>query len=184
MSDDEPRKGKEWLALKLREGASRLWHEPTRTGFGFRSFAEARVIDSRNPQPARPELAQMADEAEALRKSLRSSDAIAMLSIRVVARDWRKRGRTVETWLKCSLIRRLIERPKPTREGIGHDRYSILIAYLVAAGLAEPDSRNGYQWTQDYKTLRARAEWLAQLTHREGDLRNLRSAHRYSITFE
>jgi hypothetical protein len=183
MSDDEPRKGKEWLAVKLREGASRLWNEPTRTTFGFK-LNEARVIDTRNPPPARSELGQLADEAEALRKSLRSSDAIAMLSIRVTAKDWKRRGRTVETWLRCALIRRLIERPKPTREGIGHDRYSILIAYLVAAGVAEPDRRNGYQWTVDYKHLRARADWLAALAHREGDMRNLRSAHRYSITFD
>jgi hypothetical protein len=180
---DEPKKGKEWLSLKLREGASRLWHEPSRQRFGFR-FNDASVIDTRNPQPARSELGQMADEAEAIRKSLRASDAIAMLSIRVTARDWKRRGRTVETWLKCSLIRRLIERPKPTRERIGHDRYSILISFLVAHGIAEPDVRNGYVWTPQYKTLSRRAEWLAELTHREGDLRNLRSAHRYSITFE
>lgn len=180
---DEPKKGKEWLALKLKDGASRLWHEPSRQRFGFR-INNATVIDTRNPQPARSELGQMADEAEALRKSLRSSDAIAMLSVRVVARDWKRRGRLVETWLRCALIRRLIERAKPTREGIGHDRYSILIAFLVAHGVAEPDQRNGYQWTQEYKTLSRRAEWLAQLTHREGDLRNPRSAYRYSITFE
>lgn len=180
---DEPRKGKEWLALKLKDGASRLWHEPSRHRFGFR-IENAVVIDTRNPQPARSELGQLADDAEALRKSLRSSDAIAMLSVRVVARDWKRRGREVETWLRCALIRRLIERPKPTREGIGHDRYSILIAFMVAHGIAESDRHNGYQWTEEYKSLRRRGEWLAALAHREGDLRNARSAYRYSVTFE
>lgn len=186
MSDDEPRKGTDWLRLKLKDGASRLWSEPSRTTFGFRS-PEARLIDPRNPKAqtlTRNEAAHHADDSAYLRQSLRTNDAIAMLSIRVVARDWKRRGREVETWLRCALIRRMVERAKPTREGIGHDRYSILIAYLVAAGVAQPDDRNGYEWADDYKSLRARAEWLQQLTHRAGELRNARSAHRYSITLD
>lgn len=182
MSDDEPRKGKDWLRLKLHDGASRLWSEPSRTTFGFR-IGEARVIDTRNPQPiSRREAEQNADDASYIRQSLRTNDAISMLSIRVVARDWKRRGREVETWLRCDLIRRTVVRVKPTREGIGHDRYSILIAFLVAHGIAQPDNRNGYEWTDDYKTIRARADWLATLAHGAGELRNAKSAHRYSIS--
>lgn len=185
MADNTPNKGKDWLRLKLSEGANRLWQEPTRTTFGFRA-PNGRLIDTRNPDAmhAERERERAATDGSEARARLKTSDAIAMLSVRVVARDWNRKGREVETWLRCALIRRMIERDKPTRDGVGHDRYQILIAFLVANGIATTDGKNGYAWTTDYKTLNRRAEWLVELTHRAGEMHHMKAAHRYSITFD
>lgn len=166
-----------WTREELQEhieaGANRLMSEVSRTRFDFR-HVNARLVDTHTGKI-------IAGAPDNLRAELRSNEAINMLSIRVEVRDNKRRGKLMETWLRCALIQRVITRVKPTREGISHDRYTVLIAYLVARGLVEPDQRNGYQWTDAYKSLARRADWLIELTRREGELHHARAAARFTV---
>ena len=167
------KKGKDWLKAKLKEG-NRFWHEPQTTRFSFRH-----EVGRLRPPPNAP------TDADALfgslteaRNQIHASEAINILSVRIEARDMKHRGRLVETWLRGSLIRRIIERSKPNREGVSHDRYCILIGFLLSNGLVEPD-RNGWRWQEKFRHMPARADWLIDLIRREGELRQVATPTRF-----
>jgi len=181
---DTPKRGREWLASKLSEASESIWHEPETKRFSFRSL-EARVIDTRKPQPELSGFQKKVEADNTARHELKASDAIALLSIRVKAYD-RKQKRFVESWLRLALLKRIIERYEISRAGVSHDRYSVAMSYLCAHGLAEPlpNGANGYRWQHGYTTLRSRAEWLMRIAHEKGELKNIKSAHRYSIELD
>lgn len=181
---ESPKRGREWLANKLSEASESIWHEPETKRFSFRSL-DARVIDTRKPQPARSEFQARCEADNTARHELKASDAIALLSVRVRAYD-RKQKRFVESWLRLALLKRIIERYEISRDGVSHDRYSVAMAYLCAHGIAEPhpNGANGYRWQSGYTSLRDRAEWLMRIAHDKGELKNVRSAHRYSIELD
>ncbi len=170
------KKGKDWLAAKIKEG-NRLWHEPKTTRFSF--VREAGHL--RQPHYSRTDYEMLFGNDSEARDHLRAADAIELLSIRFQVADMRRRGQTVETWIRGSYLRRLIERRKPNREGISHDRYSIIMIFLQHRQLAEPDGRNGYQWREAFHRLPQRADWLLNLVRREGELRHLASQQRYMV---
>jgi hypothetical protein len=126
---------------------------------------------------------QLLNNIDDARTQLQASVLVEVMSVRLQFRDMKHKGKLVETWLHGSFIRRIIERSKPTREGVSHDRYSILIAFLLNHGIIESDNRNGYRWRENYRSLPARAEWLTNLLRREGEMRRV-SAERRFVVFE
>jgi hypothetical protein len=168
---------KNWLRDKLAEGKQEVWRDASTQRFDWSTF-RARLVE---PTGERTDAGNVADDLAATRSELRADIVIDILSIRVRARDTKRRGRLVETWLRGSLIRRIIERPKPNRDGISHSRYPVLISFLCAQGIAKPDDRGGYVWHPDFKHLRDRAGWLVTLIRREGELRRVEPTRRYEI---
>lgn len=184
MSDTStPQRGYEWLRLKLLDGASRLWREPETTRFDWRVGNPVLVNTKAPPSPPMTWAQEYFAESDAAKLGLKASEAVAMMSIRIRAKDHTRRGRVVETWLRCELIRRQIIRLYPTRDGVSHDRYSILIAFLVHSGIAQHRANGtwGYEWTPAYKTMKARADWLLELASRAGELRNPKGAQKYTL---
>lgn len=198
-SADTPKKGKQWLAVKLRDqaerggtspsGGNRLWHEPETQTFSFRRmFGRPALSDTAPPQGRSAKQrthAELLDvllgDAEGARQQLRAGEVIDLLSVRFRARDMKRRGKLVETWLRGSLLKRVILRTKPTREGISHDRYSLLMMFLMHRGVAEPDERNGYRWCEGFTQLPKRAEWLVELVRVEGELRHVAASQRFVV---
>jgi hypothetical protein len=155
------------------------WQPATSQRLDFRSFtAKLATPDERTPLQRRAD-ARHDFKQEHLSELL----TLDLLSVRVMARDRKHKGKVVECWLRGVLLRRIIERTKPTRAGIGHDRYTVAIALLVNQGIAEPDpsGANGYVWTDEYKRLPARAGWLIDFVRREGDVRRLAGHSRYQV---
>jgi hypothetical protein len=170
---------KNWLADKLKQGRDSLWHEPQTQRYSF-THGAPRLVQAPG---TRNDAGALADDIAGARHELSANLVVDLLSIRIRARDMKHRGKLVETWLRGSLIRRVIERPKPNRIGVDHNRYSCLIGFLVHRGIAESDgNRNGYRWTDAYRHLPARADWLVGYIRREGELRLPSADRRY--TFE
>jgi hypothetical protein len=171
------KKGTDWLADKLKAGDRGDWCETTTTRFSFRHETPRLV----QPRQELTHAEILFGDLKDARNQLHASLAVDVLSIRLRARDMKRKGKLVETWLRGSFIRRIIERPKPTREGVSHDRYSVLLAFLLRQGLVESDNHNGYRWKTEYKHLPARAAWLVDLIRREGELRHVAAASRYML---
>lgn len=184
-----PKKGLPWLRDKLaeRKGASQpgdgdgsVWRQATGERHHFRAF-EARLVTKPKPD-TRTEIQRRADELHDARQAHLSENLVTdLLSVRVRARDMRHKGRVVETWIRGVTLRRVIERAKPTREGVSHDRYSVLAAWLMQNGLTEQDGRHGYRWTREYTSVRKRAEWVVAVLRRDGEMRRLPGPKRYQM---
>jgi hypothetical protein len=168
---------KAWLDRKLAEtnGKQEVWREATTHRFTWQGF-NARLVQ---PDGQRTELGQMADDIATARRELRADLVIDLLSIRVRAKDRKRKGRLVETWLRGSMLRRLIELPRPSRFGFSHERYPIACGFLVAQGIAKRHTDGGLVWHDDFKHLRSRAEWLLNLVRREGELRRVDGRYEY-----
>lgn len=106
---------------------------------------------------------------------------VMMMSIEIKAFDHVER-KAVKTWIRGQALRRLIERPKPTRKGFSHDRYSVMINYLMYERLIEQEGiRNSFIWTSEYQRLSTRAEWLISMMKAKGQYRRIPTIKRYDI---
>lgn len=172
-----PKKGKAWLADKLKQSAGNVWREPDSVVMDWKGVS-ARLV-STTPQHEGLTPSGVNVDAEA-RAELRASDIVALMSIRLRAVDRRSpKRRLLETWLSGTQLQRLVVRPRPTREGIGHDRYSVMIQFLQREGLAMRDG-NGYKWTPAFTSMCSRAEWLTDTLRGRGEIRTQREG-RYTL---
>jgi hypothetical protein len=131
----------------------------------------------------RTDLQRRADERHDAREQLSNDLALDLLSVRIQARDRKHRGKIVECWVRGQLLRRIVEKPSPNRDGMSHDKYSVAIALLVSRGIAEalPSGANGYRWTHDYERIGRRADWLVGFVRREGEMRKMNGPQRYQV---
>lgn len=113
------------------------------------------------------------DKDEASRKELTNNDIVHLYAIRIHAKDNHAPRRIVETWLSGILLKRiLIVSPYPTRRSVGvsHDKYQIVMAYLLKKGVVTHYA-NGFRWSNDMQAMSDRAEWLIDTLKREGKMR-------------
>jgi hypothetical protein len=179
-----PKKGiprlRELIAERKAEGKETgTWQPATSQRLDFRGFT-AKLVEP----DKRTDIQRRADERHDFKgEHLSELLALDVLSIRVKARDRKHKGKAVECWLRGVLLRRIIEKTRPNRIGIGHDKYSVAIALLVNQGIAEPDpsGASGYMWAEKYKRLPARAAWLIEFVRQEGDVRRLAGHSRYHV---
>lgn len=171
------KKGKVWLSEKLQQSIGGVWHEPDSNVMEWRGISARLVTNT----PAHEGLTPSGINADAdARAELRATDIVALMSIRLRAIDRHSSKRHIlETWLSGTQLQRLVVRPRPTREGIGHDRYSVMIQFLQREGLAMRDG-NGYKWAPAFTSMCSRAEWLTDTLRSRGEIRTQREG-RYTL---
>jgi hypothetical protein len=187
--DDEPRgkiapkkgitKLRELIAERKGQGSdSGAWQPATSQRLDFRGFTAKLVTPD-----DRTDIQRRADEWHDTIKGLSNELALDLLSVRVQARDRKRRGKVVECWIRGQLLRRIIERVSPNRHGINTAKYSVAIALLCKEGIAEPlpSGANGYQWTADYQRIGQRAGWLVDYVKTKGEMRKLSGPQRYDV---
>ena len=148
-------KGKGWLAERLAAvGNGKVWRDAKLTLFerGVAVMAEA-VPDSTSP-----------------RERLTNSEVVQCYSVRLRARDNATR-KIVETWLRGVTLQRIVIRARPTRDGISHDRYTVIMQWLCREGVVVRTTGPGYAWAEAFGTMASRAEWLIDTLRNKGEIR-------------
>lgn len=160
------------------EGDS-MWTDSRTVRHEFRGFnAKLATEDTRSP------LQRKADSYEDAREMVLSNSAlIDVMSIRILARDRKRKGKIVEAWVRARFLARVIERVSPSRDGLSHSRYTIAMMLLCNEGVAmpHPDGRDGYMWTPAHKSILTRTQWLVDYTRRVGEFRKTSAAQRYQV---
>lgn len=114
------------------------------------------------------------DADSVARKSLSANDIVHYYSIRIRAKDKQNPRRIVETWVTGYQLKKILMlSPYPTRRAaqMNHDKYQVILAYLMKAGLVAR-KQNGYRWVKDYSSVVNRAEWLVDTLKNKGEMRN------------
>ena len=108
---------------------------------------------------------------------------IDLMSIRIQARDRKRKGRTVETWLTARFIWRILDRRQPSRAGLSHDKYAVAMMLLTHEGIAmpHPSGRDGYEWAHGFTHAGQRATWLIDFVRRAGQMRKLSGPQRFEL---
>lgn len=174
-----PKKGLPWLLDKLAEGKDAgAWQDSTTTRHEFKGF-NARLVTP----DTRTTIQKLANEQYDARKAMNNTMLIDLMSIRIQARDRKRKGRVVETWLTARFIWRILDRVQPSRAGFGHDKYSAAMLLLVHEGIAmpHPSGRDGYTWTHGYQHIGQRATWLVDFARRAGEMRKMSGPQRFEV---
>ena len=178
-SNIAPKKGLPWLRDKLAEGKqANAWADSTTERHGFQAPG-ARLVQ----RDTRTDIQRLANEQYDARQTMNNTMLIDLMSIRIQARDRKRRGRVVETWLTARFIWRILDRVQPSRAGFGHDKYSAAMLLLVHEGVAmpHPSGRDGYAWAHGFQHIGQRATWLIDFVRRAGQMRKLSGPQRYEL---